>query len=241
MKTSCMTRAAKVPKYLQCAVPRDISRSTLHALEKLPPEVLSSIHLATDFDGVTQDAKLKDWLRKNAIPRPQATVVSPLFFGTLVFARIIFARPNQPDFSISMADMQTAVNYATLAVGPIHRYASQYGANSVTVSPTIIPFTANLTGNSFTQTELEGWVQQIAQTARNNQVPNPCIVVLHDRSLPTTPTYTDHRDAYHLTTGNGTPYCYCLVFGQNLSVAKSHDQQQAQAKSLCTHSQPRDR
>jgi hypothetical protein len=222
METFCMTRAVKVLKYLHRTVPKTISRSSLQALEKLPSSVLSNLHIAADLDRVTQDEKLKDFLRNNAIPASRASVASPLFDGTLVFAKVTFARPNQPDFSMSMADMQTAVNYATLAVAPIERYAAQYGANSVAVSPTIIPFTANLTGNSFTQGELEGWVEQVAQIARNNQVNNPCIVVLHDRSLPNTPKFTDNPNAYHSTTPNGTPYCYCLVFGENLSVADNN-------------------
>ena len=222
METSCMTRAVKVLKYLRRTVPKTIPRSSLDALEKLHPTVLSSLHIASDWDHVTQDAKLKIWLRTHAIPAPQATVAGPLFQGTLVFARIIFARVNQPDFSMSLADTQTAVSYATLAVVPIQRYASQYGPSSVTVSPTVIPFTANLNGNSFIESELEGWVEQIAQIARSNNVINPCVVILHDRSLPATPIYTGHTNAYHSNTSDGTPFCYCLVFGQNLSVADNN-------------------
>jgi hypothetical protein len=218
----CSTRSMKVLKYLRRTVPKTISRSSLHALEKLPSTVLSSLHTASDWDRVSKDEKLKDWLSKNPIPAPKATFSSTLFNGTLVFVRIVFSRANQPDFSVSTADVQTAVNYATLAVVPIQRYASQYGPNSVSVSPNIIQFTATLTGNSFTEGDLEGWVEQVAQTARDNQVTNPCIVILHDRSLPTSPTYTEHRDSYHSTTVNGTPYCYCLVFGQNLSVADNN-------------------
>ena len=222
METLCMTRAVKVLKYLRRALPKTIPRSSLHALEKLPSTMLSNLHTASDWDSVTQDEKLKDWLRTNAIPAPQATVSGPLFYGTLVFAQIIFVRPNQPDFSVSMADTQTAVSYATLAVVPIQRYASQYGPSSVIVSPTIIPFTANLNGNSFTQAELEGWVEQVGQTARNNGVFNPCVVILHDRSRPATPTYPPHPNSYHHTASDRTPYCYCLVFGQNLSVADNN-------------------
>jgi hypothetical protein len=222
METLCATRSLKILKYLHRMVPKTIPRSSLDALEKLPSSVLFSLHTASDWAGVTKDEKLKNWLSINPIPAPQATVSGALFNGTLVFPRIVFARPNQPDFSVSMADMQTAVNYATLAVVPIRRCASQYGPNSVTVSPTIIPHTANLTGNSFSQDDLEGWVEQVAQTARANQVTNPCIVILHDRSLPTSPMFTGDRHAHHWSTHNGTPYCYCLVFGQNLSVADNN-------------------
>jgi hypothetical protein len=222
MESFCMTRAVKVLKYLRRTLPKTIPRSSLDALEKLPPTVLSSLHITQDWDSVTQDEKLKDWLRTNAIPAPDIAVPGPLFHGTLVFAQVIFVRANQPDFSVSLADTQTAVSYATLAVAPIQRYASQYGPSSVMVSPTVIPFRANLTGNSFIQTELEGWVEQIAQTARNNHVINPCVVILHDRSLPNTPVFTNNPNAFHSNTTDGTPYCYCLVFGQNLSVADNN-------------------
>jgi hypothetical protein len=218
----CSTRSMKVLKYLHRTVPKTISRSSLHALEKLPPGMLSSLHTASDWDRMINDEKLKHWLIDNPIPSPKATVSSPLFNGTLVFAQITFRRANQPDFSVSLADMQMAVSYATVAVVPIQRCASQYGPNSVSVSPTVIPLTVTLTSNAFTEGDLEGWVEQVAQTARDNHVTNPCIMILHDRSRPTTPTYTGHRDAYHSTAGNGTPYCYCLVFGQNLSVADNN-------------------
>ena len=79
METLCMTRAVKVLKYLRRALPKTIPRSSLHALEKLPSTMLSNLHTASDWDSVTQDEKLKDWLRTNAIPAPQATVSGPLF------------------------------------------------------------------------------------------------------------------------------------------------------------------
>ena len=135
---------------------------------------------------------------------------------------MIYSRPNQPDFSVSLADTQTAASYAALAVVPIQRYASQYGPNSVGVSPVVIPFNASLAGNSFTDGDLQGWVEQIAKTARDNGVNNPCVVVLHDRSGTTGPTAVDGRNSYHSVTGDGTPYCFCLVFGQNLSVADNN-------------------
>ena len=230
METSCSTRSMKVLKYLHRMVPKDIPRSSLQALEKLPSSVLSNLHTASDWARVTNDEKLKQWLSVNPIPAPQAKVSGPLFNGTLVFPGITFARPNQPDFSISMADMQTAVDYATLAIVPIRRYASQYGPNSVTVSPSIIPFTANLTGNSFSTDDLEGFVEQIAQTARASQVINPCVVFLHDRSRPTSPTFTGDLHAHHWSTHDGTPYCYCPVFGQNFTVADNNHTVNGKAK-----------
>jgi hypothetical protein len=218
MEVLCSTRAVKVLDYLERTVPATVSRSSLDELEKVPSRMLTGGALGE----VTQDAQLRDWLSTHPLPAPRATVSGPLFQGTLVFARVIFTRPNQPDFAMSQADVQTAVAYATLAVVPIQRYASQYGYASVTVSPTVIPFTAALSGNAFTRGDLEGWVEQIAHTARSDRVASPCVVILHDRSLAATPTFTGERDSYHSAAQDGTPYCYSLVFGENLSVADNN-------------------
>jgi len=51
---------------------------------------------------------------------------------------------------------------------------------------------------------------------------NPCIVVLHNRSLQGSPQFSNERNPFHSMTGNGIPYCYCLVFGEGLSVADNN-------------------
>src|SRR5690348_542242 len=52
METRCMTRTVKVLKYLHRTVPKTIPRSSLHALEKLPPDVLANLHLVSDWDAL---------------------------------------------------------------------------------------------------------------------------------------------------------------------------------------------
>jgi hypothetical protein len=220
--TFCSTRAVKVLNYLRRMAPDTIPRSSLDALETLPSSVLSALHEVSDWATVTKDEQLRNWLRNNPIPAANAKVSSPLFNGTLVFAQVSFAVPNKPPSSVSAADTQVAIAYATLAVVPIQRYASQYGPNSVGVWPVAIPYTARLRGTSFTKAEFEGWVDDVAGFMRKQQVSNPCIVVLHNRGLPNSPTFTGEVNSFHSRTGNGAPYCYCLVFGQNLSVADNN-------------------
>jgi hypothetical protein len=135
---------------------------------------------------------------------------------------VSFAIPGLAPSGVSAADTQTAVNYATLAIRPIQRYASQYGPNSVSVWPSVIPYTATLQGSSFDMSEFEGWIDDIAQFMRRQQVKDPCIVVMHDRTLPNSPTFTSQRNSFHSCTDNGNPYCYSLVFGQNLNVADNN-------------------
>ncbi len=222
MQSLCSTRAVKVLKYLHCMAPATVPRSSLYALEKIPASRLSEIHTTADWNEVTDSVVLKKWLANNPVPSPTAFASSPLFNGTLVFVQLIFQQPNLPASAVSPADVQTALNYANLAIQPIQWYATQYGQPNVSVSPTVIPFTAELTGDSFTLQEFEGWVDQCATIARNSNVSNPCIVILHNRNLPNSGMFSGQRDSYHSMTGTGATYCYCLVFGENLSVADNN-------------------
>jgi hypothetical protein len=221
METLCSTRAVKVLKYFR-RMPDSISRSSVEALEKLPSNVLATAYAQSNLDALTDDEQLKLWLSQNPIAVARATVQSPLFNGTLVFAQLSFAIPGVAPSGVSAADTQTAISYATLAVGPIQRYASQYGSNSVSVWPFAIPYTARLQSSSFDQSQFEGWIDDIAQFMRKQQVHDPCIVVMHDRTLLNSPTFTNERNSFHSYTDNGNPYCYSLVFGQNLNVADNN-------------------
>src|ERR1019366_3960944 len=218
----CATRAMKVLKYLQRTVPETVPRSSVEALEELPSSVLTSLNAGPDWDMVTKDAQLKQWLAANPIPALRTKPSGPLFKGTLVFVQLIFQEPNQPPASVSLADVQTAVSYAALAAQPIQRYAWQYGQNSVEVWPNVIPLNASVSGTAFNTAQFEGWVEQAANIVRNEKVENPCIVILHNRDLPNTPQFTGNRNSFHSITGNGTPYCYCLCFGENLNVADNN-------------------
>ena len=59
----------------------------------------------------------------------------------------------------------------------------------------------------------------LAQTARDNNVSNPCVVIPHNRTLPNSAQFSGERNSFHSMTGNGTPYCYTLVFTENLTIA----------------------
>jgi hypothetical protein len=226
MEPLCATRAVKVLKYLHRVVPKTVPRSSLHALEKLPSGVLAGLHTNSDWDKVTNDAQLKNWLADNPIPSPEARVSGPLFHGTLVFAQVSFAAPGLAPSGISAADTQTAIDYATLAVVPIQGYASQYGPNSVSVWPVAIPYRAMVQGGAFGAAEFEGWVDDVAQFMRSQEVPDPCIVIMHNRSLPNSPSFTGNgnslQPSHHSITDSGTPYCYSLVFDENLSIADNN-------------------
>src|ERR1700680_1521580 len=105
MQPLCATRAVKVLKHIHRIIPKTVPRSSLEALEKLPSSQLANLHLTSDWDKVTEDAQLKDWLANNPIPAPQAGISTPLFQGTLVFVQLIFQEPNQPPSSVTTADV----------------------------------------------------------------------------------------------------------------------------------------
>jgi hypothetical protein len=216
------TRALKVLKYLRQTIPANIPRSSVRALEKLPAKALSTLHAGSDLRQITEDPQLRNWLAANPLPSSKASVQTPLFQGTLFLVQVTFVRPSLPDFSMSAADIQTAIAYASLAVGPIQRYAWQYGPNSVQVSPNLLTFTtAPLSGNTFNRDDdLEGWVDTIVQ---DNNLTNACVVILHDTNPANSPTHPEapntSRSGYHSITDNGHPYCYCQVSGQSLTVA----------------------
>ena len=217
-----MTRTVKILKHLRRTVPKTVPRSSLHALEKLTADELARLRTASDWAKATDDVRLKSWLADNALPSLKAKVSSPLFNGTLVFAQVAFVQPGLAPSGVSAADTQTAIDYATLAAAPISLYASEYGPNTIRVWPVGIPFTANLQGSAFSEGDFEGWVDDVAQFMRSQQVPDPCIVILHNRSLLNSPTFTGNRNSYHSSTGAGTPYCYCLVFDEGLSIADNN-------------------
>jgi hypothetical protein len=222
MQPSCDTRAVKILKHLRGRIPATIDRASVDALERLPSSQLASLRTPADSNRVIADAQLRDWLASNPLPAPRARVSGPLFHGTLVFVQAVFQQPGLPPSSVSLADVQTAVNYATLAVIPIQRYAWQYGPNSVAVSPTPITFPAAVAGPTFTMAEFESWVDQCAQMARDAGIDSPCIVILHNRDLANAPQFAGQRNSFHSVTRGRTPYCYCLVFGENLSVADNN-------------------
>jgi hypothetical protein len=216
---TCATRAVKVLKYVRREAPAAIPRSSVDELENLPTRVLANFHSTSDWSKVTKDEQLRDWLAANPVPGSRAKASGPLFSGTLVFAQLQFQVAGQPPSAIATSDVQTALDYASLALIPMQRYISQYGNCDVGAWPDVIPFPVNLPSASFTVSTFETWVDEIAQTASNSKASNPCVVILHNRDLPGAAQFTGNRNSFHGMTGNGTPYCYCLVFTQNLTIA----------------------
>ena len=86
--------------------------------------------------------------------------MTPLFSGTIYFAHVTFATPGN-NYSFSAADMQTMLTYAQHAIVPISEWVQQYGPSSVTISPTALEYTANMSSTAFTDSDLQGWVNDM--------------------------------------------------------------------------------
>ena len=188
MDDVCGTRTLKVLNFLKRSLPPSIPRSSLQAISMLPRKLLSNLHTAPNLDEITKNPELSAWLRANPIPLAKLLVPHALFHGTFVFVRTTFTRPNKPPVAVSAADVLVARNYAALAVVPIQRYASQYGIARLAVSASIPTFTAALGGDKFNDDDVQRFVDQIVQT--NHLSADSCVVILHDTSVPGSPTNT---------------------------------------------------
>ena len=94
-------------------------------------------------------------LRENPPPLPERNARDALFSGTIYFAQVTFQTPGG-SLVIPTADMNQIVLYAQKAIVPISEYAAQYGPNTVSVSSTLLTYTVNLSGTSYSQSDLVG-------------------------------------------------------------------------------------
>ena len=95
MPLVCATRALKVRRYLEQAMPASLPESSRKTLADLSPRVLSRLHTTEDLSRHVPDPDLAAWLTANPVPAPVVAAGHPLFHGTLVFVQLTFNRPNQ--------------------------------------------------------------------------------------------------------------------------------------------------
>ena len=214
MPKICVTRAIKNAKFLQATAPHILPADEPDGgfASLVPLDHLS--RLASLREEEVEDAQLKEFIRATSVPTAGVLPAGPLFGGSLVFARITFNTPGGA-VAISAADVAVAVQYATLAVVPISAYASQYGTNSLSVDPTVLTMSVDLGGTQYNDQTLRGWVNTLA--AQPGLPPNPCIVVLSPQGVTNTDGDINQGILGYHHKAN-VPYCFCNVFGQNLTV-----------------------
>ena len=91
-------------------------------------------------------------------------MTAPLFNGTVRFVHPTFVSPNGT-FTFSTADMQMMIQYAQHAIVPILEMVHQeYGPSTTVISPTTIDYTAHMPAATFSDSDLQGWVNDILST-----------------------------------------------------------------------------
>lgn len=142
----------------------------------VPLEILRALHrIRHDSPVLNRHKQVADVIRKHPAPFPHLEPRDPLFSGTVHFAQITF-HTSAGDQTISTATMQQIVRYAQHAIGPVSKYAAQYGPNTVSVSSTLLTTTVDVPSGSFSDHQLKGWINQLA--GQNGLGTDSCIFVV---------------------------------------------------------------
>ena len=146
---------------------------------------------------------------------------APLFSGTVHFVHPTFVTPGGT-FTFSAADMQMMVTYAQHAIVPIVEMAQQeYGPTTTSISPTTIDFTMNMSGSTFSNSDLKGWVNAIL-TANGLDASTSLIVVPCPSGISDDSGYVVANGGYH-DIANG-PYAVFGVYTTGLTLTDNVDQ-----------------
>jgi hypothetical protein len=210
----CFTRALKNAHYLQKKAPHLFAKhpSTEGFGTGIRLDLLHRLHrLRHDSPELAAHPALAEFLRQNRPPLPGTAATDALFSGTIYFAQVTF-KTNGGDLVIPTADMNTILQYAQHAVVPISQYAAQYGSNTVSISPTLLSYTANVPSASYSDSDLQGWVNDMV--SQNNLPSNSCIFVLSPQGL--TVPEVGANSGYHSLAK--IPYIVAGVFAQNLTL-----------------------
>jgi len=209
----CATRALKNARFIQANAPDIIPQPE-------PPEgfssiipfnILERIHLRENLFW-HDDAQRLERMQRLTFPTVGAEAVDPLLQGVLLFARLVAAiRPQNSIITMSDADVATALNYAVKASGPISQYAAQYGRNSIAVSTLVVPIFVQLDVPSYSDAQLQTWVNQVAFSTA-------CVVVLNPLGLLNTDADPAKGIGGYHSKAN-VPYIFVNVLGQNLTLA----------------------
>jgi hypothetical protein len=224
VKLICATRLIKNAKAIQKVAPHIIPASEPREgfRSLVPLDILKQFHRMSeadlaDFPGL-QIAK--DKLRPPSV-KPELFGDSP-FKGTLHFVRMsFFSEADNSVISVSNADVQTAIRYATLAVQPISAYTSVYGSNRLRVSPNVLESGLAVTSTRYNDEDVQFIVNSILHQ-NHLDAGSSCIIVLNPPEM--TNTDADRKDrvgGYHDKAD--APYCFVNLFGTGLTVKDEQD------------------
>jgi len=224
MEDICATRAIKNARYIQRVAPHIIPpEEPIEGFTSIVPfDILSNFHRLKPSD-LAHRPDLRALLDSGKQPKLAqfSFLKAPLFMGTLHFVRMIFNTNTKGggakgQISVSTADVKTAIQYAKLAVNPISAYASQYGKNSLSVSPAMLQHSVNLATTQYTDDMLRVWVNDIVL---ENILPDKstCLVILNPKGITNSDGDLAQKvGAYH--DNDIVPYCFVNVKGSSLTI-----------------------
>jgi hypothetical protein len=215
----CYTRALKNAHHLQGVAPevfaQDPSAEGLGT--GVPLEILRGLHrLAPNSPVLNRHKQVAAVLRRSPPPLPQRNARDALFSGMIYFAQVTFQTPGG-DLVIPTADMNQIVEYMQKAIVPISEYASQYGANSVSVSANVLGYSAKLSGTSYSNSDLKGYVNAIASAA--SLPTNSCVFVVSPQGVSS--SGVAGNEGYHDKAN--IPFVVAGVYATGLTLADAPD------------------
>jgi hypothetical protein len=226
MERICGTRILKNAKAIRSVAPHIIPFSEpIEGFRSLVPlDILKSFHCMSEAD-LANFPELQIAKRKLAPPSVKPELFGdPPFKGTIHVVRLtFFTEANHGSILITHTDVQTAIQYATLAVQPISAYASAYSHNELKVSPDALEFGIAVTSTRYNDDFVQGIVNKVLQDNHTHLgVGSPCIVLLNPPGMTNTDAdladgilgYHDKADA---------PYCFVNLLGTGLTVQDMED------------------
>ena len=214
------TRALKNARFLQATAPEIFRREPGASGfgTGIPLEILRNLHrLPHHSPLLNRHPQVAEFLRTHQLPMPSRGARDALFSGTVHFAQVTFDT-NGGSLVMSTADMNTIVQYAQHAVLPISEYAAaQYGPNKVAVSPNLLTFTANVPSGTFTDSDLQGWVN--AMVTANGLPANSCIYVICPQGISA--NEVSGNAGYHSLAN--IPYIVAGVYATGLTLRDDAD------------------
>jgi hypothetical protein len=179
----CYTRALKNARYLQEMAPDTFAKDP--AAEGfgtgVPMEILRRLHRTSPDSAVLElYTSVAEVIRETPLPVPGRAARDALFSGTVYFAQVTF-QTSGGNIVMPASDMNQIVQYAQHAIVPISEYAAAYGPNSVTISPALLTYTANVPTGNFTDADLQGWVNDMVSA--NGLSTNSCIFVISPQGI----------------------------------------------------------
>jgi hypothetical protein len=215
----CHTRALKNARHLKQYAPHifatDADREGFGT--GVPTALLRALHrMHPDSPALRRHKAVADVVRAHPLPKPRPPARDALFSGTIHFAQITFAT-SSGNKVVASADMQQIVTYSKHAIVPIMEYAALYGTNSSAISSTLLTKTVTLSGSSFNDGDLQGWVNELKSD--NSLGDNNCIFVVVPQGVSA--ANVGGNSGYHSKAD--IPYIVAGVFSTGLTLDDTAD------------------